>query len=74
LNGKQSPKRLIALGRDATSLASGEDNEPTGLHVSNGAALTFTQPGSLFNLLGGRGFVTRQHGENITFETVRTDD
>lgn len=29
--------RFIALGHDATSLAHGEDNEPTGLFVSNGS-------------------------------------
>lgn len=74
VNGKQSTKRFIALGRDATSLAGGEDNEPTGLHVSNGVPLTFTQPGSLLNLLGARGFVTRQHGDNVTFEIVKTDN
>jgi len=74
VKGRQSPKRLIALGRDATSLAGGEDNEPTGLHVSNGVPLTFTQPGSPLNLLGSRGFVTRQHGDNITFEIVKDDD
>jgi hypothetical protein len=33
------PRRLIALGRDPVSAPVGEeDNEPTGLHVSNGAA------------------------------------
>jgi Bacterial protein of unknown function (DUF839) len=70
----KSAKRLIALGRDATSVATGEDNEPTGLHVSNGNTLTFGQPGSFLNLLGARGFVTRQHGDNVTFEIVKTDD
>jgi len=70
----QSPKRLIALGRDATSLAGGEDNEPTGLHVSNGVPLTFTQPGSLLNLLGRARIRNRQHGDNITFEIVKDDD
>jgi len=74
VNGRQSAKRLIALGRDATSVAAGEDNEPTGLHVSNGNPFTFGQPGSVLNLLGARGFVTRQHGDNVTFEIVKTDD
>jgi len=33
------PRRFIALGRDPVSAPVGEeDNEPTGLHVSNGAA------------------------------------
>jgi hypothetical protein len=74
VRGNGSAKRFIALGRDATSVAAGEDNEPTGLHVSNGNTLTFGQPGSFLNLLGARGFVTRQHGDNVTFEIVRTDD
>ena len=30
--------RFIALGRDATSIAHGEDNEPTGIYVSNGSS------------------------------------
>jgi hypothetical protein len=74
VSGKKSPKRFIALGRDATSVAGGEDNEPTGLHVSNGSPLPFGQLGSPLNLLGARGFVTRQHGDNVTFEIVRDDD
>jgi hypothetical protein len=73
VNGHQSAKRLIALGRDATSEAAGEDNEPTGLHVSNGNPFTFGQPGSVLNLLGARGFVTRQHGDNVTWEIVKGD-
>jgi len=67
-------KRVIALGRDATSEAAGEDNEPTRLHVSNGNPFAFGQPGSMLNLLGARGFVTRQHGDNVTWEIVRNDD
>jgi hypothetical protein len=74
VNGRQSARRFIALGRDATSEAAGEDNEPTGLHVSNGNPLSFGQPGSMLNLLGARGFVTRQHGDNVTWEFVKTDD
>ena len=74
VNGHQSAKRLIALGRDPTSEAAGEDNEPTGLHVSNGNPLTFGQPGSMLNLLGARGFVTRQHGDNVTWEIVRNEN
>jgi hypothetical protein len=55
-------------------VAGGEDNEPTGLHVSNGNSLPFAQPGSLLNLLGARGFVTRQHGDNVVWEIVPNDD
>jgi hypothetical protein len=36
--------------------------------------LPFAQPGSLFNLLGARGFVTHQHGDNVLYEIVRNDD
>src|SRR4029450_8615669 len=44
--GRESkPKRLLALGRDAT--ATDEDNEPTGMSVSQGAA-------SIAGLLGRR--------------------
>jgi hypothetical protein len=64
-------KRFIALGRDATSVAAGEDNEPTGLHVSNGSPFPFAQPGSPLNLLFARGFVTRQHGDNVVWEIVK---
>jgi hypothetical protein len=74
VNGRSSAKRFIALGRDATSVGAGEDNEPTGLHVSNGNPLSFGQPGSMLNLLGARGFVTRQHGDNVTWEILRNDD
>jgi len=57
------PARLLALGRDR--LATGEDNEPTGLHFSDGDS-------SLNGLLGTKSissrdgflFFTRQHGEN----------
>jgi secreted PhoX family phosphatase len=69
-----SAKRFIALGRDATSLAAGEDNEPTGLNVSNGSPFPFAQPGSDLNLLFARGFVTRQHGDNVVWEIVKRHD
>lgn len=74
VTGKPSARRFLALGRDATSVAAGEDNEPTGLHVSNGSPQISAQPGSALNLLGARGFLTRQHGDNVTWEIVRADD
>jgi hypothetical protein len=38
----RKPRRLIALGRDAVSAPPGEeDNEPTGLHASNGSSSEF---------------------------------
>jgi hypothetical protein len=74
VNGHQAAKRFVALGRDATSVATGEDNEPTGLHVSNGSPFPFAQPGSPLNLLFARGFLTRQHGDNVVWEIVKSDD
>jgi hypothetical protein len=70
LRGGQA-KRFISLGRDATSVGAGEDNEPTGLHVSNGSPFSFAQPGSPLNLLFARGFVARQHGDNVVWEIVK---
>jgi hypothetical protein len=74
VRGHRSAKRFVALGRDATSLAGGEDNEPTGLHVSNGGTFPFAQPGSDLNLLFARGFLTRQHGDNVVWEIVKAHD
>ena len=76
-------RRFIALGRDTESEADAGfaeagtsgfqnegDNEPTGLHVSDGA-------NSVNRLLGGplkdfemRMFVTQQHGKNIVYQIV----
>jgi hypothetical protein len=66
-------KRLIALGRDPEASAAGaEDNEPTGVFVSDGATTQAdllgandpsTQPGT-------RIFFTDQHGVNRTFEVI----
>ncbi len=74
VRGHQAAKRFVALGRDATSVAGGEDNEPTGLHVSNGSPFPFAQPGSSLNLLFARGFLTRQHGDNVVWEIVKSHD
>ena len=74
VSGHPAAKRFVALGRDATSVAGGEDNEPTGLHVSNGSPFPFAQPGSPLNLLFARGFLTRQHGDNVVWEIVKTHD
>ena len=74
VHGSKSVKRFIALGRDATSVTAGEDNEPTGLHVSNGNELKIGQPGTFLNLLYARGFLTRQHGDNVLWEILKTDN
>lgn len=63
-------KRLIALGRDPVSLAGDEDNEPTGMYVSNGSADVGSMYGTEGDLVGARGFLTEQHGENRTFEVL----
>jgi hypothetical protein len=72
VSGTRPARRFIALGRDATSVTNDEDNEPTGLHVSNGNELKNGQPGTLLNLLFARGFLTRQHGDNVVWEIVKT--
>lgn len=64
--------RLIALGRDPLAAPTGEeDNEPTGLHFSDGDAsasgLLGTQP---LNPGSSRLFVTQQHGENVVWEVL----
>ncbi len=66
-------KRLVALGRDPeASGATGEDNEPTGMFVSDGS----TSQGDLLGAEdparqdGVRAFFTEQHGENHTYELV----
>jgi len=64
LDGSEPPLRFVALGRDTDSEQGGEDNEPTGLAVSNGVGLV----GSQANLQAARAFVTQQHGKNTVFE------
>jgi hypothetical protein len=76
-------QRLIALGRDAASSAdvakkenvppiadqNDGDNEVTGLLVANGSSTASGAPGALDpESPGFRIFVTRQHGENSTYE------
>jgi uncharacterized protein DUF839 len=78
--------RFIALGRDKASeldVALGEantpgfqnegDNEPTGLHVSTGSTSIGDLPGSMNNLMSPRAFLTRQHGENVVWEIVKSE-
>ena len=75
VQGKNSkPVRFIALGRDASSVVRGEDNEPTGLFVSNGSATKQEMLGTEQSLHKARGFVTVQHGDNNLFEFVRIRD
>ena len=70
------PLRFIALGRDLSASGPGqEDNEPTGVFVSNGST-------KKSDLLGtddaleekARGFFTQQHGDNVVYEFFRVGD
>jgi hypothetical protein len=63
-----NPRRLIALGRDPVSETSGEDNEPTGLFVSEGSVRTTDVLGAHLNPQQARWFVTEQHGKNQVWE------
>ena len=69
-DGSEPPLRFLALGRDKIAELRG-DNEPTGVHVSNGSTAINAQPGTIDNLVGARGFFTRQHGENVVYEIVK---
>jgi Alkaline phosphatase PhoX len=67
-------KRLLALGQDPE--ATGEDNEPTGLHISDGdpspkriLGLSSTNMG---NMSRWRWFFTQQHGANTVYEIVKS--
>ena len=65
-------QRFIALGRDLTaSLPGAEDNEPTGIYVSNGSPRREGLLGTEEGLQDARGFLTKQHGDNTVFEIVR---
>jgi len=70
-DGSESPKRFLALGRDKIAETRG-DNEPTGVHVSNGSTDPTRQPGTIDNLVHARAFFTRQHGQNTVYEIVKT--
>jgi len=67
LNGR--PVRFLALGRDASASTPGaEDNEPTGVFVSNGSPNRSGLLGTEQSLDDARGFFTEQHGDNNLFE------
>jgi hypothetical protein len=76
--------RFIALGRDIASeqdsallgtpgFQNDGDNEPTGLHISNGDTSVKGLLGTSRNLEHARWFVTQQHGLNQVWEIVRTE-
>jgi hypothetical protein len=73
---RTNPRRFIALGRDDVATAvdlSGDegDNEPTGLHVSDGATSVQQMIGKPISPEAARWFVTQQHGRNQVFEILR---
>ena len=64
--------RFLALGQD--QLATDEDNEPTGLHMSEGDATIDGLIGTkVFKKDRARLFFTQQHGENNLFEVFPRD-
>ena len=67
-------KRLLALGQDAK--ATDEDNEPTGLHISDGEPSVRRLLGSsstnMSNMSRWRWFFTQQHGDNTVYEIVKS--
>jgi secreted PhoX family phosphatase len=67
--------RLVALGADRMAPpATEEDNEPTGLHMSDGDASIRGLAGSKeLNHNTGLLFVTQQHGENNLFQIFRRE-
>jgi hypothetical protein len=68
-------KRFIALGRDLLAAPAGaEDNEPTGLFVSEGNSDVGRMLGTPISARRARAFVTEQHGQNHTFEIVFDPD
>lgn len=76
-SAQANAKRLVALGRDPEAAGAGqEDNEPTGVFVSDGDT-------SVSGLLGSeapgengeaRIFFTEQHGANATYEVIAPED
>ena len=68
-------KRFIALGRDPLAAPTGaEDNEPTGLFVSEGAIDVGNMLGTPLDRRAAHAFVTDQHGENHTYAIVFDPD
>ena len=64
--------RFVALGQD--QLATDEDNEPTGLHMSEGDSTIGGLIGTkVFKKGSARLFFTQQHGENNLLEVFPRD-
>ena len=78
-----NPRRFVALGRDDLSEADAllldagtpgyqneGDNEPTGLHISDGSISVQGLLGKPPNPVFSRWFFTQQHGRNTVYEIV----
>ena len=67
--------RFVALGQDRLAGVAGqEDNEPTGLHMSEGDSTIGGLIGTgEFRRDRARLFFTQQHGENNLFEVFPLD-
>lgn len=71
LSDLANPLRVLAQGRDASASGNGvEDNEPTGVFVSNGGKKPGAMYGSADSMPNARGFFTQQHGDNATYELI----
>ena len=72
---KNVVSRFLALGQDIVAAVAGqEDNEPTGLHMSEGDATIEGLIGTkVFKRDRARLFFTQQHGENNLFEVFPTN-
>ena len=69
--------RVIAQGRDVSATpVAGEDNEVTGVFVSNGgvSAGIGRMHGRKEELRDARGFYTKQHGDDVTYELIHNGD
>ncbi len=70
VNNPGATARFVALGQDRVAVL-GEDNEPTGLHNSDGdSSIAGLLGRQVPNPLKSRLFFTQQHGENNLFEVL----
>lgn len=85
-SGLDHSRRFIALGRDTQSetdagfLDAGTagfqndgDNEPTGLHISDGDTSVQRLLGRSLKPIETRWFITQQHGKNTVYQIVQTN-
>jgi Alkaline phosphatase PhoX len=85
-NSAAPARRLIALGRDTESEADAAlldvstagfqndgDNEPTGLHISDGATSIQRLLGRSLKPFQTRWFITQQHGKNTVYQIIKTN-